>query len=141
MIAARKLSYNRVEQKAFTTKDNVWPRPDYEKMVASGTFRAVAYYINRLRTSLPKAPRCSADSYHDYVEFVSLVRDSVKGMKKWTDVVAFCDKYLFDDYFEVYSPRRYRHTEKGMLSHDGIITTRDKDYDTGFERQLLSDEF
>ena len=87
-IAASDLAYmNSAERNKYVTKDNVWPKPNYKKLIESGTPRLVAYYYKKYRDMCPvrpcvrraeaKDPAKVAAREEEYVKLVGAVRDAV----------------------------------------------------------------
>lgn len=47
---------NLKEKYQFVKKNNIWKKPNYEELVASGLPIRVAYYMKKIRDSLPAQP-------------------------------------------------------------------------------------
>jgi hypothetical protein len=91
------------EREMLITKDNVWLKPDAEKMVnEDGYDRKVVYYIVSLRNALngkPKIPSyCNKNEVNEcqnlYVDLVGKLRDRILRIKSLRDVDAFDIKCL-----------------------------------------------
>ena len=67
------------EKKVFVKKDNVWEKPDWTSLIAAGADKAVSFWKNEVRKSLPKDPSSmlGEDRNERYVAFVQAVRDHV----------------------------------------------------------------
>lgn len=66
----------------YVTKDAVWPKPDYAKMVADGTDPEVAAIIKIIRDRLAARPReDSARGRVDYIEMMRHIRDEFAGVR------------------------------------------------------------
>lgn len=48
---------NRAEQEAYGKKDYVWPRPNWQELIASGEDKWVCYWKNEVRKALPAGRR------------------------------------------------------------------------------------
>lgn len=74
------------------TKDNIFPKPDYEKLQAEGIDPVVLYYRKALRDSLPSNPKTGHYSldphgaYEKYFRLVSAARDECKKIKTVSDM-------------------------------------------------------
>ena len=44
------------EKKVFVKKDNVWEKPDWTALIAAGADKAISFWKNEVRKSLPKDP-------------------------------------------------------------------------------------
>ena len=87
-LQAADLEYmNAAERNRYVVKDNVWPKPDYKKLVESGTPRLVAYYCKTMRDRMPchptvpkpelMDPEAIARREKEYVDIIGAVRDAV----------------------------------------------------------------
>ena len=75
---------NEAETKVYVKKDNIWKKPDYQKMVDSGIPRTIVYAIKCVRDSLKTKPnRFSEEEVKKYVEYVTAVRDEAMACKDW----------------------------------------------------------
>jgi hypothetical protein len=100
MVAADLDDMTDAEAVEIVNKDNVWPQPDWEDVVAAGMPADVAAHIKIIRDRMAKTPHSSAkeDAGHvrrDYVEMVSMLRErlmaarSVDGVKAvYTQAIA-----------------------------------------------------
>lgn len=75
------------------TKDNIFPKPDYEKLQAEGIDPVVLYYRKALRDSLPSNPKSEHyyysnphGAYEDYFRLVSAARDECEKIKTIPDM-------------------------------------------------------
>lgn len=91
---------NEAERKKFVTKDNVWKRPDYQKLMSEGIPRRVAYFIKCVRDALPTEPyilwgsdtESIAAAQDRYVGFVSGARDAAMALTTEKDIAGFFDR-------------------------------------------------
>ncbi len=100
------LSMNDREKLAYVKKDNIWKKPDYEAIVASGVPKRVAYFIKRARDALPaKPPIHYTDNVDEvmknYINFVSDFRQQLMSMKTENEAYRFyrdfvAPRYLVD---------------------------------------------
>lgn len=84
------LNMNDAEKAKFIKKDNIWKKPDYEKMVEAGVPKAVAYAIKEVRNAIPAKPYVSYFEQDDpekmkyrmecYVKFVTMIRNAMSGV-------------------------------------------------------------
>lgn len=97
---------NDAERKKFVKKDNVWKRPDYQKMMDEGLSPRVAYFIKCVRDSLPTGPyirrtdgpEAVAAAQERYVGFISDLRDAAMNLKQDSDIAGFYDKHIGGPY-------------------------------------------
>lgn len=91
------------EREKLITRDNVWLKPNIEKMVnEEGYDSRVVYYICCLRNAIlsrPKIMNCFGkeeilECQADYVELVGQLRDRILQMKKLSDVDSIGIKWL-----------------------------------------------
>jgi hypothetical protein len=77
---------NDLEAVEHVKKDNVWPRPDYVKMVQDGKSPATAYLIKKIRTAIPSqitVPKNQAaikEASHRYITLVSMLREKCESV-------------------------------------------------------------
>lgn len=68
--------YDRKREKGIYKKENVWPKPDYDKMLQEGVSKRVIWFQKRIRDSTPAKPRFNplknpAVSQEEYITFMS----------------------------------------------------------------------
>lgn len=69
------------------TKDAVWPKPDYAKLVESGVQPAIAARIKLLRDSLAAKPRTDSEKgRRDYVEMMGAARLILESVRNPEDI-------------------------------------------------------
>lgn len=99
------LSMNEAEKLKLINKNNVWKKPDYQKMVDEGLPREVAYFYKIVRDACPTKPVLSRSDdtpekietrQKTYVSFISAVRDAVYDCKT-TDDIKEMYKWLQDN--------------------------------------------
>lgn len=122
------LSMNDAERITLIKKDNVWKKPDYQKMVDEGLPREVAYFYKIVRDACPTKPILSRNDdtpekitakQDKYVSFISDVRDAVLNCKDIADIKEMY-KWLQDNEYVRPSFGRYvEPTEKaaGMIEN------------------------
>lgn len=74
-----------------TTKEAVWPKPDYETMVANGTEPLAAALVKIIRDRLPKAPVpatevTASQSCLNFIEVLTVVKDNLTTVRRADDV-------------------------------------------------------
>jgi hypothetical protein len=69
------------------TKDNVWPKPDYAKMVEAASQPEVAAGVKLLRDSLAAKPKIDSDEgRRDFIEAMQAAREVLDDVKTVDDV-------------------------------------------------------
>lgn len=109
------LDWNEGEKDKYITKDNVWPKPDYQKMVDDGMPVRVAYFINTLRNSLPAKPvfTYSKDKNavrEEFIDFIVDMKEAASELTKEQECIDF-GKRVFD-ILNKYSFLNYRQIRK-----------------------------
>lgn len=102
---------NEAERKKYVKKDNVWKRPDYNKMMADGMSPRVAYFIKSVRDSLPTGPYIrrtygpeeTQAAQENYISFIGKMRDAAMSLKEDKDIAGFFDRTI----------RTYLHKDPG----------------------------
>lgn len=81
----------------YVTKDQVWPKPDYAKMVDEGVDPVAVAMLKLMRDRLAAKPRTdSADGRRAYVEMMGLLREEFGKVKKPDDMRAARDRVVHD---------------------------------------------
>ncbi|OHC95542.1 MAG: hypothetical protein A2792_03360 [Sphingomonadales bacterium RIFCSPHIGHO2_01_FULL_65_20] len=81
----------------YVTKDQVWPKPDYAKMVEEGVDPVAVAMLKLMRDRLAAKPRTdSADGRRAYVEMMGLLREEFGKVKKPDDMSAARDRVVHD---------------------------------------------
>ena len=118
-------NFNEMERKTYIRKENIWPKPDYNKMVEDGLAKEVVFFIKKIRDSLPVSPKGSewdtADDEREkqerYFSFVSEIRDCVKDVKTKEDIAHLFHYLETKEYIVLTAARRYSILPKG----EGLI--------------------
>lgn len=79
-----------LERENLVKKDNIWLRPDWEKLIKDGTPQVVAYWQNEMRKAIPPRPN-KADEYtqQSYITTVCALRDAVMSVKTPEEIDKF----------------------------------------------------
>lgn len=81
------------EAAGYVTKDAVWPKPDYAKLISEGMAPHAVALLKQIRDRMTVSPRKDTEEgRRDYVEAVSLVREAAKTIKTEEDVKALAGK-------------------------------------------------
>lgn len=100
-------SMSRGEAHQFVTKDNVWPKPDYAKMIEEGVPPEVAAAAKLLRDSLAAKPKEDNDeARRHYIEAMNIAREVLDGLKSGGDVREVQDRLYKALGVEAYSLAR-----------------------------------
>jgi hypothetical protein len=80
------------ERVALVKKDSIWPKPDYEALVAAGMSPQAAAVLKVMRDSLSTSPsksgaRSTDEAQEGYIRMVSLIRDRYVSAKTVQDIV------------------------------------------------------
>lgn len=79
-----------VEKDSYIKKDNVWPKPDWIKLVDEGTPQVVAYWQNEMRKAIPpKPPKTTDEGLENYVKVVGEIKDAVMAVKTENEISDF----------------------------------------------------
>jgi hypothetical protein len=98
----------RGEAHQFVTKDNVWPKPDYAKLVEEGVPAEVAAAVKLLRDSLAAKPKTDSDEARkDFIEAMHAARDVLAAVKTVEDVRGIQNK-LYESLGLAKDPYGYR---------------------------------
>lgn len=99
---------NSVERQSYVKKDNVWPRPDWIKVIEDGTAQTVAFWQNEMRKSLPPRPdNNNEETVENYVKVVTQVKDAVMAVKDYSEIDSFYDDFINPNYIESRAYGRY----------------------------------
>lgn len=114
--------FNVAERSKYITKNNAWPKPDYEKMIdEEGYSRDALYFIKAVRDALPTAPIINyTDSADDikrkqdvYLDFISEFKEELLKIKTSQDIEELGIQYLED---KGYVTRQNRYSSYTMTS-------------------------
>ena len=110
-----------VERVDFIKKDNVWPRPDWVKIVQEGTPQVVAYWQNKMRQSIPpKPPKADKETQDNYVKITGEIRKAVMAVKEPHEIESFYKDFLFPNYLT----RDYGRYVKINPGAESVITNK-----------------
>jgi hypoxanthine-guanine phosphoribosyltransferase len=113
------------EAAKYVTKDNIWPKIDYEKLIEDGMHKTTAYFVKLVRDSLPaKIPIVASPeenrAYREaYITYIGQVRDAVSKVKDMGDI-----KNLFDNIYVANGYYVKPTTQYGMGEWKGDMKVR-----------------
>lgn len=94
---------NEAEKSRLIKKDNVWKKPDYQKMVEDGIPVRVVYFIKMIRDATPTKPVITyrdntkeliKEKQEGYISFVSNLRDYVMRLSTENEILNFYNDFL-----------------------------------------------
>lgn len=97
------LDMNEAEKSKLITKDNIWKKPNYQKLVEDGVPIRVVYFIKTIRDALPTRPTFLRYSLskeeieqrlEDYINFISDLRNAAMGLSTENEILTFYDNYI-----------------------------------------------
>ena len=83
-------NFNKAERDKYIKKNNIWLKPDYEKMLnEEGYERDALYFIKNVRDSIPTGPelRCSdseeriREKQEQYIDFINDIKQRLLEVK------------------------------------------------------------
>lgn len=84
------------ERRELITKDNIWPKPDWEKLIEEGTPRTLAYWQNKMRAAVPPKPsNTTKESQDNYVSVISRLKEDVMSLEEDWEI-----NYFYNEYFK-----------------------------------------
>lgn len=93
-----------VEKLAYVKRDNIWKKPDFQKMYESGVDPLVIWYINNIRVGVnPKVqyildPGKEDNVFTRYISYVEKIRDKAMTLRNVEDIGKFKDWVLEEFY-------------------------------------------
>lgn len=120
-----------VEAAKYITKENIWKKPDYRKMLQEGTPLRVAFFIKEVRNALPaKVVYSYADKTPEQIRirqenYISLIRDVEEQLLKVqndADICRFFDSFVNrGDYITRGNSYSVHTTEKGFAVTNKLL--------------------
>lgn len=90
-----------LERSTLIKKENVWPKPDWIKLISDGTPQCVAYWQSKMRQVLPPRPaKADPECQENYVETVRKFRDAVMNVKTPAEIDQFYHSVLRNMFME-----------------------------------------
>lgn len=140
---------NEAERKKLITKDNVWKRPDYQKLMSEGMPRRVAYFIKCVRDALPtgpyvvwgSSPENIAAAQDRYVGFVSGARDAAMALTTEKDIVGFFDRNFGNHISTMYSYYVKVDDEMRGLITNKVLALKGMESVTRLNREINKKQF
>lgn len=84
------IDMNEREVETYVKKDNVWKKPDYEKLVQNGVEREIAYFIKLIRDSLPIKPSDNTEEHvRRYINYIAEVRNLAESITSIYEIDPF----------------------------------------------------
>lgn len=116
--------FNLAERAKYITKNNVWPKPDYEKLLNEGYSRTALYFIKAVRDSIPTSPELShfdtdADierKQNAYINFISSFKETMLEVKTNADISKIGIQELVD---EGYVEKRGSYSSSYSITAEG----------------------
>jgi len=99
-------------------KDNVWKKPDYEKMVKEdGVDREIVYYIKLVRDSLPTKP---ADSSEKYINYISKIKELLETISCVAEIQSFYPEKFKPEFIV----QKSSYTVTAKPAYAGLLTAK-----------------
>lgn len=112
------LDMNEREVETYVKKDNVWKKPDYEKMVKEdGVDREIVYYIKLVRDSLPTKP---ADSSEKYINYISKIKELLETISCVADIRSFYQEKFKPEFIV----QKSSYTVTAKPAYAGLLTSK-----------------
>lgn len=112
------LDLNEREVETYVKKDNVWKKPDYEKMVKEdGVDREIVYYIKLVRDSLPTKP---ADSSEKYINYISKIKELLETISCVADIRSFYQEKFKPEFIV----QKSSYTVTAKPAYAGLLTSK-----------------
>lgn len=94
------IEWNDAEKEKYITKNNIWPTPDYEKLVDEGYSKTALYFIKVVKDSLPTKPQNylsdKEESQKGFIEFITHCKEKLLEVKTENDI-KFFNKSIFTE--------------------------------------------
>lgn len=114
---------NEREREKNVKKDNVWKRPNYQKLIESGRDRGLLWAINEIRKSLNQniyygykaTEETKAEKQKEFIETIREIQSMAENAKTKSDLEAMGEKWLIDNGYLEDTGRsysRYVYTKK-----------------------------
>lgn len=112
------LDMNKREVETYVKKDNVWKKPDYEKMVKEdGVDREIVYYIKLVRDSLPTKP---ADSSEKYINYISKIKELLETISCVAEIQSFYPEKFKPEFIV----QKSSYTVTAKPAYAGLLTAK-----------------
>ena len=109
---------NEREVETYVKKDNVWKKPDYEKMVKEdGVDREIVYYIKLVRDSLPTKP---ADSSEKYINYISKIKELLETISCVAEIQSFYPEKFKPEFIV----QKSSYTVTAKPAYAGLLTAK-----------------
>lgn len=95
---------NENEKVKLVKRDNIWKKPDFNKMFEDGVEPSVIWFVNKMRVSINPKPELYAskdrtETLEAYISVVSKIRDHLMTLKTENDIGSFRD-WFFDEFYK-----------------------------------------
>lgn len=95
---------NHSEKLVYVKRDNIWKKPDFEKLYEDGVDPSVIWFINKVRVGCkPKPDFIASYSVDDmskrYIEVISEIRDKAMSLRTEDDITGF-KNWFINKYFD-----------------------------------------
>lgn len=112
------LDMNERKVETYVKKDNVWKKPDYEKMVKEdGVDREIVYYIKLVRDSLPTKP---ADSSEKYINYISKIKELLETISCVAEIQSFYPEKFKPEFIV----QKSSYTVTAKPAYAGLLTAK-----------------
>lgn len=112
------LDMNEREVETYVKKDNVWKKPDYEKMVKEdGVDREIVYYIKLVRDSLPTKP---ADRSEKYINYISKIKELLETISCVAEIQSFYPEKFKPEFIV----QKSSYTVTAKPAYAGLLTAK-----------------
>ncbi len=122
---------NEGEAARYVTKDNIWEKPDYGKLMEEGASVRAAFFIKEVRNALPvkavysykdDTPEKIRQRQEAYIRFIRDMKEMLLKVKTDTDIRNFFETFVNDGtYVEREGSYLIKRTEKGFPITDKLV--------------------
>lgn len=149
------------EAEKYVKKDNVWKKPDYDAMLKDGIPLGVAFFVKKVRDTLPATPQYRySDStpekrlarQKEYIETVRQLENVVSGLRTPEEVRQVYNKFCIEGgYMELtpgYAGNHFQMTQKGRQNplftrqlREILWVSSDAQFERDFVRKAKGSQF
>lgn len=138
------LEMNEAERDKYVTKNNIWPKPDYEEMMQGGTPKNVVWFIKKMHDKLRSKP-CRPENREAFIAFIQDLRSSAMELKTEGDCKQFWNSFFVEKGYVKHGGYSIVATEKfaGCLDNKFYKAVRvtQGDFDYLYEREMRKAQF
>ena len=143
---------NEAEKEKYIKKDNIWKKPDYLKLIEDGMPIHVAFFMKKVRDSIPTKPIYTKydttearklENQNNYIDMIGDIKEQILKLETDTDICNFFREFTTEGKYLERSSYSVTPTEKGSsITSKMVKAMQENSYTIArYDREIKKKQF